>query len=183
MNEKAKMYTYTVFDVETPNRANDRMSAIGITVIGGGKIVDEFYSLVDPETHFDYFNTKLTGISADTVKGAPTFPELWEKIEPYLSDGILTAHNAVFDIGVLKKCLTWYGIEWKKFAKYLCTVKIGRSALPSMSHSLDVMCKHYGIALDHHQAASDSRACAEILLRYIYAGYDVNSFIRTYRLL
>ena len=32
MNEKAKMYTYTVFDVETPNRANDRMSAIGITV-------------------------------------------------------------------------------------------------------------------------------------------------------
>ena len=67
-----KMYTYTVFDVETPNRANDRMSAIGITVIGGGKIVDEFYSLVDPETHFDYFNTKLTGISADTVRGAPT---------------------------------------------------------------------------------------------------------------
>ena len=55
MNEKTKLYTYTVFDVETPNRLNDRMSAIGITVIGGGEIVDEFYSLVNPETHFDYF--------------------------------------------------------------------------------------------------------------------------------
>ena len=176
------MYTYTVFDVETPNRANDRMSAIGITVVGGGKIVDEFYSLVNPETYFDYFNTKLTGISADTVKGAPTFPELWKKIEPYLSDGILTAHNAVFDMGVLKKCLTGYGIEWKPTAKYLCTVKIGRACLPDMSHKLDVMCEHYGIALDHHQAASDSHACAEILLRYMDAGYDVNSYIRTYRL-
>ena len=175
------MYTYTVFDVETPNRANDRMSAIGITVIGG-KIVDEFYSLVDPETHFDYFNTKLTGISSDTVKGAPTFPELWKKIEPYMSDGILTAHNAVFDMGVLKSCLINYGIDWKKSAKYLCTVKIGRDVLPNMRHNLNVMCEHYGIALDHHQAASDSRACAEILLRYIDAGYDVNSFIRTYKL-
>lgn len=79
MNEKSKLYIYTVFDVETPNRANDRMSAIGITVIGGGKIVDKFYSLVNPETHFDYFNTKLTRISANSVKGAPTFPELWKK--------------------------------------------------------------------------------------------------------
>ena len=182
MNEKTKLYTYTVFDVETPNRANDRMSAIGITVIGGGKIVDEFYSLVDPETRFDHFNTRLTGISASTVKGAPTFPELWKTIELYMSDGILTAHNAVFDMGVLKKCLNGYGIEWKPAAKYLCTVKIGRACLPGMSHQLDVMCEHYGIALDHHQAASDSRACAEILLRYIDAGYDVNSFIRTYKL-
>ncbi|MBO6231415.1 MAG: 3'-5' exonuclease [Ruminiclostridium sp.] len=176
------MYTYTVFDVETPNRANDRMSAIGITVIGSGKIVDEFSSLVDPETHFDYFNTKLTGISSETVRGAPAFPELWKKIEPYMSDGILTAHNAVFDMGVLKKCLNAYGIEWRKSAKYLCTVKIGRACLPDMSHKLNVLCDHYGIALDHHRAASDSRACAEILLRYIDAGYDVDSFIRTYKL-
>ena len=36
------MYTYTVFDVETPNRANDRMSAIGITVIGKGAGVIDF---------------------------------------------------------------------------------------------------------------------------------------------
>ena len=157
------------------------LSEKNILFIGGGKIVDEFYSLVDPETHFDYFNTNLTGIDSKAVQGAPTFPELWKTIEPYMSDGILTAHNAVFDMGVLKSCLTCYSIEWKKSAKYLCTVKIGRSVLPNMRHNLNVMCEHYGIALNHHYAASDSRACAEILLRYIDAGYDVNSFIRTYK--
>ena len=33
------MAIYIVFDVETPNRANDRMSAIGITAIKDNKIV------------------------------------------------------------------------------------------------------------------------------------------------
>ena len=51
-----------------------------------------------------------------------------------MSDGILTAHNAVFDMGVLKKCLTGYGIEWRKSAKYLCTVKIGRGCLSLLYH-------------------------------------------------
>ena len=54
------MAVYIVFDVETPNRANDRMSAIGISAIKDNKIVANYFSLVDPETHFDYFNTKLT---------------------------------------------------------------------------------------------------------------------------
>ncbi len=173
---------YIVFDVETPNRANDRMSAMGITVVEDGRIADHFFSFVDPEAHFDYFNTQLTGISAETVQGAPNFAGLWEQIEAVMDSGILVAHNAVFDMGVLKKCLHDYGIEWKKTAKYLCTVQAGRRLLPGMSHSLNVMCDYYGIALDHHKADSDSNACAEILLRYIESGADVSSFIRTYRL-
>ena len=108
---------FIAFDVETPNRYNDRMSAIGISVIEDGKIADSFYSLVDPETFFDYFNTRLTGISRETVAGAPTFPELWPRIEPLLSSGILVAHNASFDMGVLRKCLKGYGISWRPEVK------------------------------------------------------------------
>ena len=174
---------YIVFDVETPNRANNRMSAIGITIIEDGIIADSFFSLVDPEVYFDRFNTQLTGISADTVQGAPNFAQLWEQIKNVMESGILVAHNAVFDMSVLKKCLHDYGIEWKNTAKYICTVQAGKKLLPGMSHSLNVMCDHYGISLDHHKADSDSRACAEILLRYMESGADVNSFIRTYHLI
>lgn len=175
------MPRYVVFDVETPNRANDRMSAIGITVVENGSVIDEYYSLVDPETNFDQFNVRLTGISEHSVKGAPNFPALWEEIEPLMSGGVLVAHNAVFDLGVLKRCLHGYGIQWKRSAPYLCTVRMGRKLLPGMSHSLDVMCAHYGIELDHHHAASDSRACAEILLRYINGGADPDTFVGTYK--
>ena len=173
------MSRFVVFDVETPNRLSNRMSAIGITVIENEEITDEFYSLVNPETYFDYFNVRLTGISENTVKNAPVFPEIWSRIEPMMSSGLLVAHNAVFDMNVLKKCLSGYGIEWKPYVRYLCTVQMGKRVLPGMSHKLDVLCDYYGISLDHHQAASDSRACAEILLRYLDEGADIRQHIRT----
>jgi len=173
---------YIAFDVETPNHLNDRMSAIGITVIEDGEIVDDFFSLVNPEARFDAFNTQLTGIDANKVAAAPSFAALWETLEPLLSSGLLVAHNAPFDLGVLKKCLHAYGIAWRPRVAYACTVQMGRRLLPGMRHGLDVLCGYYGICLDHHQADSDSRACAEILLRYLRAGADVKGFIRTYRL-
>ena len=176
------MYRYVVFDVETPNRYNDRLSAIGVTVVEDGEITEEFFSYVDPETYFDWFNTRLTGISAETVRNAPTFPALWEQLEPLFSHGILAAHNAPFDLGVLKKCLAAYGIEWKPTVRYCCTARMGRTLLPGMKHNLNVLCEYYGIPLDHHQADSDSRACAEILLRYLRDGAEEKQFIRTYRL-
>ena len=176
------MYRYIVFDVETPNRYNNRMSAIGIAVIENGAVTEEYFSYVDPQTFFDRFNTQLTGIDKNTVAGAPTFPELWKKIKPIMSSGVLAAHNAVFDLGVLKKCLQAYDIEWKSTVKYCCTVQMGRKVLPGISHKLNVLCEHYGIALDHHKADSDSRACAEILLRYFESGAQEREHIRTFRL-
>lgn len=173
---------YIVFDVETPNRYNNRMSAIGISVVENGRIGDEFYSLVDPEQPFDWFNTKLTGINEETVFDAPAFPELWERIEPVMSSGILVAHNAGFDLGVLRRCLSGYEIEWKPSVKGLCTVVMGRKLIPGISHRLNDMCDYYGICLNHHHADSDSRACAEILLRYMESGADPEKFIRTYKM-
>ena len=176
------MSRFVVFDVETPNRLCNRMSAIGITVIENGAVIDEFYSLVNPETYFDYFNVRLTGISEESVSNAPAFPEVWAQIEPIMSSGLLVAHNAVFDMGVLRKCLSDYGIEWKPYTRYLCTVQMGRRVLPGISHKLNVLCDYYGISLNHHHAGSDSRACAEILLCYLENGTDIRQHIRTYSL-
>lgn len=173
---------YVVFDVETPNRFNNRISAIGISVVEDGRIADEFFSLVDPEQPFDWFNAQLTGISEETVFDAPSFPAVWEQIEPIMSSGILVAHNASFDMGVLRKCLAGYEIAWKPYAKAICTVLMGRSLLPGISHRLNDMCDYYGICLNHHQADSDSRAAAEILLRYLEGGAVPEKYIRTYRM-
>ncbi len=173
---------FIVFDVETPNRYNNRMSAIGISIVENGMVTKEFFSYVNPEEAFDPFNIKLTGIDEETVRNAPTFPELWRQIEPVMSGGILVAHNAQFDMGVLKRCLTDYHISWKKSAAYCCTVQMGRQILRGMRHNLNVLCEYYGIELDHHKADSDSRACAEILIRYINGGADIRNFIKSYRL-
>ena len=171
---------YVAFDVETPNRYNDRMSAIGIALVEDGEIVRDFYTPVNPETFFDAFNVQLTGLDENVVRDAPNFAALWPQIEPLMESGLLIAHNAVFDLGVLKKCLQAYGITWRPYTRYACTVQMGRRLLPGISHKLNDLCCYYGIPLDHHQAASDSRACAEILLRYLREGADMREHIRTY---
>ena len=174
---------YVAFDVETPNRYNNRMSAIGIAVVEDGRIADTFYSLVDPEQPFDWFNTQLTGIDSEAVLGAPTFDALWPRIEPILSSGVLVAHNATFDLGVLARCLRAYGIPWQGRVKYACTVRMSRQMHPETeNHRLNTMCDCLGIELDHHHAGSDSHACGEILRRYLDEGIEIDRFIRTYDL-
>lgn len=174
---------YIAFDVETPNSQNHRISAIGITVVENGRPVDGYYTLVDPETEFDAFNIRLTGISPDMVEGKPNFRELWDVIGPILDSGLLIAHNAPFDMGVLAKCLDHYEIDWHRYVDYACTCRMGRAALPGLyDHKLNTLCDYFGLDLDHHNAGSDSAACASLLLCYQQMGLDVSGFRRHYDL-
>lgn len=175
---------YIIFDVETPNRWNNRMSAIGVAVVQNGKIVKELDTLVNPEAPFDRFNIQLTGITPKAAASAPTFGQLWPDLEPLFSSGLLVAHNATFDMGVLAKCLRDYGISWRTSADYACTVQMGRKCYPDLpNHKLDTLCRHLGIPLDHHRAGSDSRACASLLIDYQKHGLDPARFRRSYALL
>lgn len=175
---------YIAFDVETPNCANDRMSAIGVSVVEDGRIVDELYSLVDPEARFDRFNIQLTGITPEAAAAAPTFPELWREWRGVMESGLLIAHNAPFDMSVLAKCLLDYGILWRPTVCYACTCRMGRRLMPELpNHRLDTMSDWLGLELDHHHAGSDSRACAEILLHCLALGADIRPFVRTYDML
>jgi len=176
-----KHSTFVAFDVETPNYANNRMSSLGISVVEYGSVTEEFYSLIDPQTHFDSFNIRLTGISPALVRGQPDFGALWERIEPLMSRGILVAHNASFDMGVLSHCLQAYGIDWKQYAPYVCTCVMGRACYPELEHhKLDTMCSYLNISLEHHNAGSDARACAQLLLNYLQQGLNVDRYLRRY---
>ena len=114
------MERYIAIDVETPNAANDRISAIGICTVEDGAIQSRFYTLVDPETYFAPFNVQLTGITPAMVQGRPTFSELWPFIRPMLESGVPVAHFATFDLGVLSKCLSHYHIPWKEQVAFAC---------------------------------------------------------------
>lgn len=172
--------TYVVFDVETPNSRNDRMSAIGVVVVEGGVESAHLYTLVDPETGFDAFNIRLTGITPRMVRGKPSFPVLWELLRPMLEKGVLCAHNAPFDLSVLGHCLRDYGIEWKPWANYVCTCRMGRRLLPEApNHRLDTLAGLLGLPLQHHNALSDARACAGLLQYYLQRA-DLRADLRAY---
>ena len=171
---------YCVFDVETPNKNNDRISAIGVAIIEDEAILDSFHYLVNPEVKFDSFNINLTGISEKTVESMPNFHDIWSKISAIFLDSILVAHNASFDLSVLSKTLDAYHIPVLPF-QYLCTLRLSRELIPHLeNYKLDALCEHYAIPLNHHQAGSDSLACANLFLRLIETGADLERFINVY---
>ncbi len=181
MKEVSPMARYIAFDVETPNNDNNSMSSIGITVVEDGVIVDELYSLINPEARFDSFNIAFTGITPEMVADAPTFSQLWLTIGPVMSSGTLIAHNAPFDMSVLAKSLNRYHIEWKPQAEYACTCMMSKKALPELyNHKLDTIASYLDIPLMHHNSGSDARACAEILIECMARGIDPKDFIRPY---
>ena len=172
------MNRYIVFDTETPNSRNDSICSIGIAVVENGEIVQERYDLVDPEARFDVFNVELHGICPDMVRFEKNFPVLWQELEPIFDSGILVAHNASFDLGVLSKLFRRYGMH-RSPDTYACTVNLGRKCIPEApNHKLNTLCDLLNIPLDHHNAASDARACAELLCTYMRKGLRIKDYVK-----
>ena len=74
-------------------------------------------------------------------------------------------------------------MDWRDQAQYVCTVQLSRRCYPHLpNHRLDTVSAYLGLRLDHHQAGSDSRACAEILIDCLDRGVDVGRFCRRYDL-
>jgi DNA polymerase-3 subunit epsilon len=159
--------TWIAIDFETASRVRASACALGLAVIEGDRIVEQRDWLIQPPgNYFEPMNTRIHGIHADLVAQAPEFDELWCEIEPYLIDGVVLAHNAPFDMGVLRASLARYELEPPAIAGYHCTVTVSRRVWPHLpNHQLSTMCRHCGIALNHHEAASDAAACASIALR------------------
>jgi len=175
---------YVAFDVETPNHENSRMCSIGITVVDDGRISESFYYTVNPGTYFDAFNIMLTGITPETVCQSPGFGAVWAEIGDLFSTGILIAHNAPFDMSVLAKCLRDYRLPHPRCLEYACTCRMARKCLPELpNHKLDTLCSYLGIELSHHNAASDSLACATLLIEFMNRGINPVDFCKSYDVL
>jgi len=159
--------TFTAIDFETANYERTSACQIGIVVVKDGKIIEEFVSFIKPVP--DYFLSRFTddihGISKETVADAPTFQELWGKISEFIEYApVIVAHNAPFDMGVLKACLKYHDIR-ASLPGHLCTVKESRKKLPNLkNHTLSTVSDYFDIPLNHHEALSDARAAARIAL-------------------
>jgi DNA polymerase-3 subunit epsilon len=140
---------------------------VGLTKVRGGKVVEEASWLMRPPAnhdHFDYHNVRIHGISAADVAGKPRFGELFPEIGAFIGDDILAAHNAAFDLGVIRSGLEVSGLPGPAY-HYACTVMLSRRCYSLVSNSLPFAAEEAGVPLvKHHDAAEDARACAGILV-------------------
>jgi DNA polymerase III subunit epsilon len=156
---------YVAIDFETANQSRASACSMAAVTVENGQIVNSAYCLIRPPVlRFNYWNTKIHGITAQDVADKPTFAELWPRIRPHLENKLVIAHNAAFDIGVLRSMLDEYDLPHPHF-RYACTVAIARRVwADSENYKLSTLAKRLAIEFDHHNALHDARACALIAL-------------------
>ncbi len=152
-------------DFETANERRDSACAVGLAWIEDGHVVRRVSHLIrPPEMRFSPGNIRVHGILPADVANEPGFGEV---MAPYLSDlssGVILAHNATFDIGVLRSGLRRAGLAIPNLS-YLCTVQIARRVFPAPEGcGLGKVARRLGIAFEHHDAGEDAYACARIAL-------------------
>jgi DNA polymerase-3 subunit epsilon len=83
-------------------------------------------------------------------------------------------------MSVLSKCLKDYGIFWKSSAQYVCTCKIARKLnLNLPNNKLNTLCDYFSIELDHHNAMSDARAAAKLIIEFEKRSSSLEKFAST----
>jgi DNA polymerase-3 subunit epsilon len=156
---------FIALDFETANYDRSSACAIGIVKVRGSTITDTMFSLIMPPTN--YFLPRFVdihGIDLSMVQKAPSFRELWPKIQAFIGKDKIAAHNYSFDKGVLETTLEYYSLKIP-LNTWICSLQISRQTWPALDgHSLDIVADSLGIPLKHHDALEDAKACALICL-------------------
>ena len=162
--------TYVVFDIETTGLSKEKemITEIGAVKVADGKIIERFSTFVNPQRPISAEITKLTGITDDMVKDAPTIENVLPEFLKFCEDTVLVAHNASFDTGFIRIAAERAGLG-ELHHTIVDTLELARALLPELNkHKLDIVCEHLGVTLNgHHRAVNDAEATAEVFIKFL----------------
>lgn len=160
---------FIAIDFETATSDRSSACAIGMTEVENGKIIGTHYTMIKPPGNLYLpINIEIHGITPEMTEDYETFRELWSWIKSVIDGKILVAHNASFDKSVLNKCVERFFLSEPSVRGFVCSCNLARKVVPWLeNHKLPTVAKHFGIKLEHHDAASDSEVCARITLEML----------------
>jgi DNA polymerase-3 subunit epsilon len=163
---------FTAIDFETANEKRHSACSIGIVRVEHGHVVERQQYLIRPkELRVEPINYSIHRISLQMLRPAPELPELWSRIEPFIAGQLVVAHNAAFDISVLRHTLLAYALPEPAFHS-MCSIKLIGAAFPHIGlRRLNDLAAHFALTLDHHDSLSDAAACAALTLRALRSGH------------
>lgn len=157
-----KYYDFIAIDFETATDYYNSACSIGIAAVKNGHVVDKFYSLLcPPNLCFSDENIAIHGLTPEMVKDSPSLSDIWSDIEHYFQSSLVVAHNAHFDMSVLKMS---GDTPYIPNFKYIDSISVAKDYVPG-SKTLENCAKHFNIDMGlHHNALDDAITCAKIVL-------------------
>lgn len=156
---------FVAIDFETANEQRNSACSLGLCLVENNRIVEKRYWLIKPpEMRFEKTNIWIHGIYPEDVEKERNFYEIWHEVKPYLENNLVIAHNASFDISVLRRTLEYYNIQFPK-CLYGCTLILARNYYKEVeNYKLNTIANSIGYEFQHHNALEDAEAAARIML-------------------
>ena len=168
-------------DVETTGTNTKEDSIIelgGVYVKGGALYGPPLCSRVNPGRYIPVDATRIHGISAEDVEGAPRWKVVSQWLKRHLDDRqpTLCGYNILsFDAPIINAENERVDLEWRiDYSRTLDPYIFCRWHHPEVQSTLSRMCKTYGIDLPEdqaHSADADSEVTALLTVAMIWAGY------------
>ncbi|MBX2994460.1 MAG: exonuclease [Bdellovibrionaceae bacterium] len=167
LEQKLSDITLIAFDTETTGAypLGDEVVEFGAVKWRGGQIIDELQVLVKPSQPMTPFNMSIHGITNEMVENCPPMSTQIQKIRDFMSDGVLVAHHAPFDIGFMTVEFEKAGLPFPN-DPVLCSSLLARRLIEeSPNHKLQTLIKVLKIdGGTAHRALDDARACLYVEL-------------------
>jgi DNA polymerase III subunit epsilon len=156
---------FLAVDTETNGLAGDlcEMTEVGAVLVGGGELHDTWDSLVRTERPLSRGIQRFTGITQAMAATAPPPQEVLPELAALLEGRVLIAHNARFDLAVLRQAFERAGLDWPR-PPSLCTVTLARRFAPlARKRGLATLAESLGIEVTEvHRALPDALTCARV---------------------
>ncbi len=153
---------YAAIDLETTGlkAGLDEIIEVGIVRCTPDRVLDTYSTLVRPMEMPPLRVQRLTGITPDDLRNAPTWDDVAEQVEDMLNGAVLVGHNVEFDARFLQAA----GIE---LGRQVDTLELSRIVDPvSPSHRLGELCQRYGVIIPNaHRALDDAEAARQVFLK------------------
>jgi DNA polymerase-3 subunit epsilon len=158
---------FTAIDFETANSSSASACSVGLVKVRDGVVVDRVGWFIRPpvgHNEFLYWNTRIHGIIESDVADAQYWAEQLPELVAFADGDHLVAHNAAFDMGVIRAASIATFVPVPSFS-YLCSLQVARKTYTLDSYKLPVAAMAAGFEdFAHHDALADAEACAAIII-------------------
>src|SRR4051795_12957353 len=156
---------FLALDTETNGLGGDlcELTEVGTALVGGGEVHESWESLVRVERPLSRGIERFTGITQGMVDAAPPPAEVLPELAARLEGKVLVAHNARFDVHVLRQASERAGLDWPR-PPVVCTIALARRFAPlATRRGLAALAGSLGIEVDEvHRALPDALTCARV---------------------
>lgn len=161
----------TFLDTETTGlERSDEVIEIALVDFDGQVLLD---SLIKPSKPIPSSATKINGISNDMVLQAPTWPVFWLRAKPLMTNRMIVAYNADFDLRMMQQSHERYRMPWRESIQMFDLLKLYSQFKGEWDpinrgwkfHSLEKAGRDCGIPLPNaHRSLADTLLARELLL-------------------